>query len=231
MTAYKSRAPDTIREELEMSLRRLDTDYIDLYQTHWPVTEVGVYEIESLMACLVALRDEGVIRAIGASNVTREQVGRYQVVGVLDAVQPKYSMLDRAIEETLLPYCQEASISAPVYSPLKQGLLTGRFGMNYVVDRNAARAGIPWFEPRNRERVLAMLAGWRDLTQTYGCTLGQLVIAWTTAQQGITYALCGARKVEHVFDDAAAGRITLSDEHILRMRADAVHLSDSVPKS
>lgn len=231
VTAYKSLAPDTIRKELEMSLKRLDTDYIDLYQTHWPVTEAGVYEIEDTMACLVALRDEGVIRAIGASNVSLKQVERYQAVGVLDAVQPKYSMLDRAIEETLLPHLLEASISTLVYSPLEQGLLTGRFGMSYAVEQNTARAGIPWFEPKNRQRVLAMLEGWRDLTQTYECTLGQLVIAWTIAQKGVTYALCGARKVEHVLANATAGRITLSDEHVARMRADAVNLTGLVASS
>lgn len=228
VTAYKSLAPDTIRKELETSLKRLRTDRIDLYQTHWPVTEAGVYEIEDTMACLVSLKEQGLIRAIGASNVTVEQIKAYQAVGVLDAIQPKYSMLDRAIEGTLLPYCIQASISTLVYSPLEQGLLTGRFGMDYVVDKDAARAGIPWFEPKNRKRVLAMLAGWQDLTQTYACTLGQLVIAWTIAQQGVTYALCGARKVEQVLDNVVAASIVLSDEHVSRMREDAIDLSRSM---
>lgn len=223
-TAYKSLDPETIRQEVEMSLRRLNTDYIDLYQTHWPVTKTGLYQIEDTMACLLELKNEGKIRAIGASNVSIEQIKSYQSVGVLDVIQPKYSMLDRKIEQSLLPFCIENSISTLAYSPLEQGLLTGKLGMDYQFDESNTRNGIPWFKAVNRQRVLTMLASWSDLTTQYNCSLGQLVIAWTISQPGISFALCGARKAEHAISNARAGSISLSDEDIALMRQSILSL-------
>lgn len=225
-TAYKSLAPETIRQEIDMSLKRLKTDYIDLYQTHWPVIERGKYTIADTMACLLKLKEEGKIRAIGASNVSIEEIQEYQSVGVLDAVQPKYSMLDRTIEQDLLPFCINHTISTLAYSPLEQGLLTGKFGMEYVLDKDSARNNIPWFHLQNRQNVLDMLTHWNDLTEKYEYTLGQLVIAWTVAQPGITYVLCGARKPEHAKANARAGEMTLSHEDMERMRHDVLLLGE-----
>jgi methylglyoxal reductase len=224
--AYKTLAPETIRKEIAMSLQRLKTDYIDLYQTHWPVIEPGKYAIGDTMECLLKLKDEGKIRAIGASNVSIEQIQEYLSVGVLDAVQPKYSILDRKIEQQLLPFCINHAISTLAYSPLEQGILTGKFGLDYVLDEESTRNNIPWFRPQNRQNVLDMLARWNDLTEKYDCTLGQLVIAWTIAQPGITYALCGARKPEHAIANARAGDIMLSHEDRERMRNDVVLLGE-----
>lgn len=224
---YRSLSPESIRREIEASLQRLGTDTIDLYQTHWPIVEDLGYRIDDTMRCLEKLRSEGTIRAIGASNVTVEQAEEYRAAGVLDVVQPKYSMLDRSAEAQLLPFCQMHGISTLVYSPLEQGLLTGRFGMDYTVDPDHFRNNIPWFSPDNRQRVLSLLEGWHDLSSRYHCTLAQLVIAWTVAQPGVSFALCGARTEAHALDNVRAAELVMDPDDTQRMRADIERLGSA----
>ena len=212
--------PETIREEIEDSLKRLDTDYIDLYHTHWQSLEPDKYPLDDAMQCLMSLKDEGKIRAIGASNVDLEHIKQYQSAGILDAIQPKYSMLDREIEKEILPYCHASGISALAYSPLEQGLLTGRIGLDQTFPDGAYRNNIPWFLPANRKKVLNMLEGWTDLLAKYQCSLSQLVIAWTMAQEGITFVLCGARKEAHVTENVGAANLELEAADLGRMRRD-----------
>lgn len=226
---FKSQHPDSIREEIEISLTRLGTDYIDLYQTHWPTLTPDSEPIAATMACLMRLKAEGKIRAIGASNVSLEQIQEYQRHGVLDVVQMRYTMLDRKIEGALLDYCQAQNIAVLAYSPLEQGLLTGKVGMDRVFGEGEIRAGKAWFAPVNRQRVLDMLAGWQDMIRKYQCELSQLVIAWTLAQPGVTHALCGARKPDQVQDNAGAGRLLLEPADILRMRRDVEALGEPLP--
>jgi methylglyoxal reductase len=213
--------PETIRQEIEDSLRRLGTDYIDLYQTHWQSTEPELDPIAETMECLLQLKADGKILAIGASNVDIAQIRDYQAAGVLDAIQPRYSMLDRAIEAELLPFCRAQEISTLVYSPLEQGLLTGAIGMDRTFSPGEYRNSIPWFQPANRRRVLELLGSWGDLTKKYDCSLAQLVIAWTVAQPGITFALCGARKPEHSLHNARGGEIVLEPGDLEKMRREA----------
>ncbi|PID55791.1 aldo/keto reductase [candidate division KSB3 bacterium] len=219
-TIRRTLGPATIRQEIELSLKRLGTDYIDLYQTHWPSLDPDNETIAETMDCLMTLKQQGKIRAVGASNVNVEQIQAYQAAGVLDAIQPRYSMLDRKAEASVFPFCVKQTISTLVYSPLEQGLLTGNIGMDYVVEPETARFRIPWFKPENRQRVLKMLEGWNDLTEQYSCRLSQLVIAWTIEQRGVTYALCGSRKPEHSIENAGAGHIDLAAEDLQRMRDD-----------
>ena len=213
--------PATIAEEVEISLRRLGTDYIDLYHTHWQSEDPDKYPIEDTMQCLMKLKEEGKIRAIAASNVDLEHIKQYQAAGILDAIQPRYSMLDREIEKEILPYCQANGISALAYSPLEQGLLTGKIGMDQTFAEGVYRNQIPWYAPQNREKVLNMLEGWSDLLTKYNCSLSQLVIAWTVAQEGITFVLCGARKEAHVSDNVRAADLELDAADLSRIRQDA----------
>jgi len=212
--------PETIVEEVEISLRRLGTDYIDLYHTHWQSEEPDKYPIDVTMQCLMKLKQEGKIRAIAASNVDLEHIKQYQAAGILDAIQPKYSMLDREIEKEILPYCHANGISALAYSPLEQGLLTGKIGMDQTFPESAYRNNIPWYLPANRGKVLNLLEGWSDLLTKYNCSLSQLVIAWTVAQEGITFVLCGARKEAHVSDNVRAADLELEAEDLNRIRND-----------
>jgi len=218
--------PETIRQEIEFSLKRLGTDYIDLYQTHWQSPEPENDPISETMECLMKLKKEGKIRAIGVSNVDISQMKEYQAAGVLDTVQPRYSMLDRAIEQDLLPHCIEHNISSLAYSPLEQGLLTGKIGMDRILKEGEARNSIPWFKLENRQKVIDMLDKWRDLTEKYACTLAQLVIAWTVEQPGITFALCGARKAQHSTQNAAAGDLVIEQQDMQRMRRDVEALGE-----
>ncbi len=219
-SVMRSLRPDTIRIEIEDSLRRLDTDTIDLYQTHWPAIDPDKTPIADTMACLLKLQEEGKIRAIGVSNANPEVMESYRSSGIISSNQPRYSMLDRKIESDILPYCRKRSISVLAYSPLEQGLLTNKIGMDRQLTKEEARNNIPWFRPENRGKVLDMLSGWQDLCEEYGCTTAQLVIAWTIAQEGLTVALCGARKVANAQENAKAGSIELSKAAISRMRKD-----------
>ncbi|MCX7010289.1 MAG: aldo/keto reductase [Kiritimatiellaeota bacterium] len=216
--------PRTIRLEVEASLKRLDTDRIDVLQTHWQAPEAFKTPIADTMACLLDLKQQGKIRSIGASNVTTAEMTDYRCCGALDVCQPRYSLLDRRIEADILPYCHQNKISTLVYSPLEQGLLTGKLGMDKKFTADEFRNRIAWFKPANRARALAMLAGWKDLTGKYNCTTGQLVIAWTIAQPGVTCALCGARKAADAIENAGAGAVHLDAADIARIRRDAVAL-------
>jgi len=219
---YRNLEPYSMRQEVEMSLERLGTDYIDVYFTHWPSLPSYPTPIERTMQGLADLKKEGLIKAIGASNVDLDQIRQYEAAGQLDAVQPPYSMLNRQIEGETLDFCMEHSISVFAYSPLEQGLLTGRIGMDYQLKDGTYRKDyLTWYRPKNRIRVIRMLDGWKDLTEKYHCTLSQLVIAWTIAQPGITVALCGARKTKHLEENVRAGNLTIEKTDLARMRADA----------
>ncbi len=150
-TVKRTLRPEMIRQEVEFSLKRLQTDYIDLYQTHWPSLDPEHEPIADTMECLLQLKEEGKIRAIGASNVDIAMIKEYQAVGVLDTVQPRYSMLDRAIEQELLPYCIKQNISTLVYSPLEQGLLTGKITKDQTFKEGETRNQLIWLKPENRE--------------------------------------------------------------------------------
>ncbi len=220
--------PETIREEVEMSLRRLNTDYIDILHTHWqeagaaspsapaegesqikydPPTPVAV-----TMETLMNLKEEGKIRAVGVSNCSVEIMREYIDAGVLDANQPRFSMLDRSIENEILPFCLENKISVLSYSPLEQGILTGKFKMDTELKEGTYRNRISWYHPENREKVLQMLESWSALTDKYNCTIAQLVIAWTAAKEGISFVLCGARKPAQAEENASALNIKLSKD-------------------
>lgn len=219
---FRNLEPYSIRQEVEMSLERLGTDHIDVYFTHWPSLPSYPTPIERTMQGLSDLKHEGLIRAIGASNVDLPQIKQYVAAGDLDAIQPSYSMLNRVIEGELLDYCIAHNISVFAYSPLEQGLLTGKITMDYPLKDGTYRKDyLACYQPENRRRVLAMLDSWKDLQEKYDCTLSQLVIAWTISQPGITVALCGARKPHHLMENVKAGSLVLEPDDLKRMRADA----------
>lgn len=226
---YISQRPDTIAIEIENSLRRLDTDCIDLYQMHWPSKEPDYTPVEDSMACLMKLKDEGKIRAIGVSNLTLDQLEEHCAKGDVVSDQFRYSMLWRDAEADILPYCAEHNLATLTYMSLEQGMLTGKVGMDREFAEGEFRSNAdwnPWFKRENRKKVLDMLAGWSDLTGKYNCTLAQLVIAWTAAQPGVTHVLCGTRTVAQAEQNAAAGELELDAADVARIRNDALALGD-----
>ena len=222
---YICQEPATIRREIEKSLVRLQTDYIDLYQPHVPAREPLKTPVEDSMAMLMQLKDEGKIRAIGICNEETSVLPKWIAAGDLATCQNKYSMLDRALEKDFIPFCREHSIGVLPYSPLEQGILTGRFTMDTKIGKTEYRNEIPWYQPEKRRLVIDMLNGWKSLTDKYGCTVAQLVIAWTVAQPGVTSVLCGARKVKNVMENAAAGKLHLEDADIAKIRKDVEAIS------
>jgi methylglyoxal reductase len=218
--------PETIRKELEISLKRLQTDYIDLYHTHWQAIDPDKTPIGETMDCLMDLKKEGKIRAIAVSNVTLDDIKAYMQTGTLDAVQMRYSILDRKLEGEMLPFCRENDISVLAYSPLEQGLLTGKIGMDRKFSEGEYRNNLPWLKLENRKKVLDMLESWSDLLKKYSCSMAQLVIAWTMNQPGSSHILCGSRHAAQARDNAGAGSIDLSPEDAGRMRKDAEGLGD-----
>lgn len=223
-TVNKCLEPDTIKKEIELSLRRLDTDYIDIYFTHWPSVPPHATPIKDTMGCLMDLKRQGLIKCIGASNVSAEIIDEYLCYGELDVIQEKYSMLDRALEDRLIEQCIQNGLSVMAYSPLEQGLLTGKITMDSVFGEKEYRNTIPWIKPENRRKVLNMLEGWHDLTEKYSCSTANLVVAWTMYQRGLSHILCGARKPEQIKDTAASANIKLTQEDIKRMREDVISL-------
>ena len=203
--------PESIRYELEQSLKRLDTDYIDLYQTHW---QDETTPIEETMGTLLDLKREGKIRAIGVSNATVEQIEAYRRVGPVDSGQEKYSMLDRKLENEYLPYALKNNIAVLAYSPLALGLLTGKVGPDREFPADDLRHNNPRFSVESRKQVLAMLDKMRPIADKQGLTLAQLVIAWTLSQPGLTHALVGARNPQQAEENAAAGNGTLSRDEL-----------------
>ncbi|PND24873.1 aldo/keto reductase [Sinorhizobium sp. M4_45] len=207
---------ESICHEVEQSLSRLGTDYIDLYITHWqdPTTP-----IEETMRALEDLRAAGKIRAIGASNVNLEELEIYVKIGGLDAIQERFSMLDREIEAQLLPVTTANGVATLSYSSLALGLLSGSIGPERVFSGDDQRRDNPRFSVANREKVTRFAEAIRPIAQEHEASIAQIVIAWTLAQPGITFALCGARNPAQALDNARAGTIRLSAEDLSTVEA------------
>ncbi|MBB2684018.1 MULTISPECIES: aldo/keto reductase [Rhizobium] len=198
---------DSIVHEVEESLRRLGTDYIDLYITHWqdPTTP-----IEETVAALEELKQAGKIRAIGASNVDRPELEQYIATGSLDAIQERFSMIDRQIEADLLPLTIANGVSTLSYSSLALGLLSGAIGPERVFSGDDQRKDNPRFSVANRRKAKDFAVAIRPVAERHGASIAQTVIAWTLAQPGVTFALCGARNPAQALDNARAGTLRLS---------------------
>jgi methylglyoxal reductase len=211
---YRYLAPDTIRREVEWSLKRLGTDRIDLLQTHW---QDSTTPIADTMHTLMELKKEGKIRAIGCSNATPEQMDEYRAAGQLDVDQELFSMLDRKHQRENLPYCAKHKIAFFAYSPLAQGLLSGKIGPERTFQDGDQRRDKPRFSAENREKIQRLLDLFRPIAERHGISLGQLTIAWTLSQKGCTHALVGARTARQAVENAKAGAVDLPREELRAM--------------
>ena len=211
---YRCLAPDTIRREVEWSLKRLGTDRIDLLQTHWQDSTTPVADT---MHTLMELKKEGKIRAIGCSNATREQMEEYRAAGQLDVDQELFSMLDRKHERENLPYCAKHKIAFFAYSPLAQGLLTGKIGPDRTFQDGDQRREKPRFSAENRLKIQRLLDLFRPIAAGHGISVGQLAVAWTVSQKGCTHALVGARTARQAIENAKAGAVELTTEDLQLM--------------
>jgi len=204
-----------INRAIESSMKRLGTDYIDLYQTHW---QESTTPIEETMAALLKLKEQGKIRAIGVSNASLEQIKIYSRFGQLDTDQERYSMLDQHIgRDGILEHCRNNHIAVLAYSPLEQGLLTGKLTPDRTFPPNDVRYNNSRYTVEKRKEALAMLAEFKPIAERHHATFSQLAIAWTFSQPGLTHVLCGARDAKQAVENAKAGKIKLSAADLAAM--------------
>jgi len=208
---YQYLGPESIEHEVNESLKRLGTDYIDLYQTHW---QDETTPIEDTMEMLGKLKEQGKIRAIGASNVTTAHLKKYEEAGGISSAQNKFSMLDQDEGKEIAGFCQDNDIAILAYSPMELGLLTGKVTPDKEYPDDDLRSDKKLFKTENRKRVQDMLARMEPVTEKHGITFAQLALAWTVHQPGITYALAGSRTPEQAKDNAAAGGVELSENDL-----------------
>ena len=217
---YRDLSAKGIRKNLEDSLRRLQTDYIDIYYTHWQTPDFALYPLEETVGVLTELKKEGKIRAIGASNVTEDIIKGYCSLGQLDVIQEKYSILDSHIRSELAQVCEENKVSIQAYSPLEQGLLTGKVKADVKLAKGDVRNRNRFFSPENLPKVMRLLEHWEPLCLKYNCTMSNLVIACTAKTIDGLHVLCGARKPEQIRDNSGALLLTLEQSDIDRMLED-----------
>lgn len=216
-SVYRNLRPAAIRAEVEGSLRRLGIDEIDLLQCHWPDPSTPV---EETMAGLAALVTEGKVRAVGVSNFSPDLLSQAKAAlgsVPLASTQPRYSLMDRAIEADVLPWCIKAGVGTIVYSPIEQGLLSGRVTMERTFPDDDGRSSSPKFTPESRARVLAALEKTADIAAAHSATPAQVAIAWCVHQPGVTAAIVGARSPQQAIENAEAGRIALTAAELERL--------------
>ena len=219
--------PEHLANEIEMSLRRLKTDYIDIYIVHWQALPEFPCPIADTMGFLADMKKQGKIRAIGASNLSPEQFIEYTQAGQLDLIQEKYSLLDRVAEGKFFDLCAQHEVSFQAYSPLERGMLTGKITAETKVEMTVAKSRVAWFQPENLPKIAALAEKWAPLCQKYDCSMTQLVISWTAAQGNgrNVNVLCGARKLHQIEENAKGGDIVLETVDVASMRKEAEAIS------
>jgi len=209
----KSLKADSIRREVEASLRRLQLDTIDLYQIHWPEPEEDIEEGWTAMA---QLQREGKVRWVGVSNFNVDHLRRAQAIAPITSLQPPYSMLAREIEEAVLPYTQANGIGAIVYSPMKSGLLSGAMTRERIaaMPPDDFRRRTPHFQEPRLTRNLQLAELLRAIGRRHGRTPGEVAIAWTLRHPAVTAAIVGMRSAKQVEGVIGAADFRLSPEEV-----------------
>jgi aryl-alcohol dehydrogenase-like predicted oxidoreductase len=204
---------DSIKAEVESSLKRLQTDVIDLYQIHWPLPDEDIEEGWGAIADLVKA---GMVRYGGVSNFSVDQMKRIAPIMQITSLQPPYNMVKPEIEAEILPYCAQNDIGVIVYSPMQSGLLSGKF----TAERAAALPGDDWRkgDPNFNEPLLslnlALVASLKKIAERKAVSVANLAIAWTLRRPEVTGAIVGARRPAQIEETIKAAEITLSQAEI-----------------
>jgi aryl-alcohol dehydrogenase-like predicted oxidoreductase len=202
---------ESVKREVEDSLRRLQIDVIDLYQIHWPFPDEDLEEGWTAMA---ELKAQGKVRHIGVSNFSVAQMRRIQAIAPISSLQPPYSMLKRDVEDEILPFCREQNIGVIVYSPMGSGLLAGKLTperIQSLPETDWRSRGLEFHEPR-LSRNLQLVEILRQIGQRHGRSPGEVAIAWTLHHPAVTAAIVGARRPSQIEEIAGAGDFRLGDE-------------------
>ncbi len=208
---YKYAGKDQVIKEIEASLRRLKTDYVDLLQIHWPDATTPISETMEVVRKLI---DEGKVRAAGVCNYNTSQVE--EALAIVDIVsnQVPYSMVNRGIENDVVPQALEKKMSIIPYSPLQRGLLTGKIRKDHKFNAGDTREGNRFYTPENIDRTNALLAKIKPIAESHNASLAQLVLNWTTRQPAMDCVLAGARDDKQVADNVKALDFSLSDSEL-----------------
>lgn len=202
---------DQVIGACDRSLKNLGTDYLDLYQIHWPPGAFGAKKVplEETMKALKNLKDQGKIRAIGVSNFSLDQLQSISKIGPIESLQPPYSLLWRHVETDTLAWCRENGVTILAYSPMAQGLLTGKFASDHQFEKGDHRSSNRLFQADVYPLVQQALAALRPIAEKKGITMAQLALAWVIARPGVC-AIAGARNARQSADNAKAAAITLT---------------------
>ncbi|PWD99990.1 aldo/keto reductase [Marinilabilia rubra] len=208
---HKYAGKESVIEECENSLRRLGTDYIDLYQIHWPDETTP---IEETFEAVERLIDQGKIRYAGVCNYNAEQVKKASKVVNIISDQVPFSMVNREIEDETLPFCLKNNKAILAYSPLERGLLTGKMKPGQTFAEGDHRKFHPSFKDESIKKTNAFLKDIMPLADAKNITLAQLVLRWTLEREGITIALAGARNADQARQNAKAGEVHLTVDEL-----------------
>jgi aryl-alcohol dehydrogenase-like predicted oxidoreductase len=206
---------DSIRQEVDESLRRLQVDVIDLFQIHWP-PESDTPELEEAWSTMADLKKEGKVRWIGLSNFNVPQLRRAKKIAPITSLQPPYSLIHREVEEDVLPYCLREGIGVIVYSPMASGMLTGAMTRERIsrLPKDDWRSSHPDFQEPQLSRNLALVEKLNEMANRHGRTAGEIAIAWTLRHPAVTAAIVGARNARQANGVMRAGELRLSDKEV-----------------
>jgi aryl-alcohol dehydrogenase-like predicted oxidoreductase len=218
---YRYAGKEKVKQECEDSLRRLKTDYIDLYQIHWPDSTTPISETMEAVGQLIK---EGKVRAAGVCNYSAQQAEEALKTLSIVSNQVPYSMVNRGIETEVIPQALKRGMGILPYSPLQRGILTGKIKPDHQFGHGDTRAMSNYYKPENISRINAMLARIKPIADAYNASLSQLVINWTTQQPAIACVLVGARDEHQVKDNAKALDFKLSDEEIKKISKEIADL-------
>ena len=214
---YKYAGKESVIYECEQSLKRLGTDYIDLYQIHWPDLTTPISETFEAVSRLI---EQGKVRYAGVCNYDAAQLKEADQTLEIISNQIPFSMVNRGVEAETVPYCIENNKSVLAYSPMERGLLTGKMTADYKFEEGDHRQGNKFFSPESIEKTNAFLAKIKPLADEKNATLSQLVLRWTVECPGITIALVGARNEKQAVQNAEAINVKLNDEEIQFINAE-----------
>lgn len=211
----RSLEPDSIRQQLEASLRRLQVDVIDLYQIHWPDPDTP---LEESLEELIRLKEEGKFRYLGVSNFNVQQMEKVREMTELTSLQPHYSLLERKAESSLLPYCEKRNIGVLSYGTLAGGILTGKYKEIPDFEEGDERGSFyRYFREPLWNRIQDLLDVMRGIAAEHNSPVAQVAINWSIQQEGVTSALVGAKTEAQAQSNAMAGRWELSEEELQQL--------------
>jgi aryl-alcohol dehydrogenase-like predicted oxidoreductase len=218
---YKYSARESVLQECDDSLRRLKTDYIDLFQIHWPDSTTPISETMEAVATLI---QQGKVRAAGVCNYNVDQVEEALKTIKLASNQVPYSMIHRGIEQDVVPQAIAKGMSILPYSPLQRGLLTGKIKRDHKFNEGDTRENNRYYKPENIDRTNTFLQKIKPIADGYGVTLAQMVINWTTRQPAMDCVLVGARDEKQVQENVKSLSFKLTDEELNSIRKSAEEL-------